>query len=58
MAEYFMGPGRRGAIGGVLQEKYDRSEAFVPGEAMGSDSVQGVWGGDGSWVAGGTHADT
>ena len=56
MAEYFMGPGGRGAIGGGIREKNDRSGDFVRGEAAGSDSVQGVWGGYGSWVAGGTHA--
>ena len=57
MAEYFMGPGERGAIGGGIPEKDDRSGAFVPGEAAGSDSVQGVWRGDGARVAGGTHVD-
>ena len=30
---------------------------FVLVEAEGSDPVQGVWGGDGAQVAGGTHAD-
>ena len=29
MVEYFIGPVGRGTIGGVVQEKYDRSGAFV-----------------------------
>ena len=40
-----------------MQEKDDGRGPFVMGEAAGSDLVQGVRGGDGSQVAGGTHAD-
>ena len=46
------------AVGGGVREKDDERGHFVPGEAEGSDTVQGVRGVDGDWVAGGTHVDT
>ena len=50
-------PGGVDAVGGGVWEKDDRREALVPGEAEGSDPVQGVWGGDVAWVAGGKYSD-
>ena len=41
-----------------MPDKDDRSGNFVPVEAEGSDSVQGVRGGDVAQVAGRTHAYT
>ena len=46
------------AVRGGVREKDDGSATFVPGEAEGSDPVQGVQEVDGTWVAGRTHADT
>ena len=46
------------AVGGGVWETDDGRGTFVPGEAEGSDLVQGVWGGDGAWAAGGTHGNT
>ena len=51
-------PDRGDTVRGGVQDHDDGSGAFVPGEAAGSDSVQGVQGGDGSRVAGEEHADT
>ena len=50
--------GGEDAFGRGVQDKDDGSGKFVPEEVEGSDSVQGVRGGDGSEVAGGTHVDT
>ena len=51
-------PGGGDAFGcGVYDKDYGRG-TFGLGEAEGLDLVQGVRGGDGAWVAGGTHGDT
>ena len=46
------------AVGSGVRGKGDRSRAFIPGEAVGSGSVQVVRGGYVDWVADGTHAGT
>ena len=46
------------AVEGDIWETDDRGRAFLPGEAAGSGSVHGVQGRYGTWVAGGTHAET
>ena len=49
-------PGRGDTVRGGVREKDDGRVTFVLGEAEGLDTVQSVRGGDGSWVADGTHA--
>ena len=51
-------PGRGGTVGGGVRDQDDGRGALVLGTATGSDSAQGLQGVDGSWVAGGAHADT
>ena len=50
-------PGSRNAFGGSVRETDDRSGDFLLGEAEGSGTVHGVWGGDGSWVSGSPSVD-
>ena len=45
------------AVGGSLRETDDRRGTFLSGEAAGSGTVHGVWGGNCAWFAGSAHAD-
>ena len=51
-------PGGRESVVGGEQEANDRSGAFIPGKAAGTDSVHKLLGGDCARVSGGTHEDT
>ena len=49
-------PGGGDSVVDGVRETDEGRGPFVPGAAEGKVPVQGVWGGDGSWVAGGAHA--
>ena len=49
-------PGSGNKVGGGVRETDDERGLFVPGAAEETGPVQGVWGGDGAWFAGGAHA--
>ena len=51
-------PGGADPVGGGVWATYERRGTLLQGAAEGTGAVQGVWGGDGVWIIGGTHEDT